>query len=101
MKNAKADANQTEIVAALRTYGCLVQHLHIVGEGVPDLLIGIHKRFGLVEIKDGSKSPSQRKLTPAQIKFWDEWQGFPMALVTDVDGALRFARMLAYEPGKL
>jgi hypothetical protein len=31
------------------------------------------------------------------VKFWDEWRGCPMALVTDVEGALRFARMLTFE----
>jgi hypothetical protein len=105
MRAARVDANQKKIVAALRGYGCAVQHLHEVGRGCPDLVIGCRTRdgflrVGFVEIKDGSKPPSARKKTPDQIKWWDEWQGAPMALVTDVDGALRFARLLAFEPEK-
>jgi hypothetical protein len=98
MRAARVDGPQTAIVKALRSYGCSVTHLHGVGDGCPDLLIGIHGRTGLVEIKDGTKPPSARKKTPAQIKWWDEWRGGPVALVTDVDGALRFARLLAFEP---
>lgn len=36
----RTDANQAEIVAALRTRGALVQSLAGVGAGVPDLLVG-------------------------------------------------------------
>jgi hypothetical protein len=105
MRAARVDKNQADIVKALRGYGCAVQHLHEVGRGCPDLVIGCRTRdgflrVGFVEIKDGSKPPSARKKTPDQIKWWDEWQGAPMALVTDVDGALRFARLLAFEPEK-
>jgi hypothetical protein len=107
MRAARVDANQKKIVAALRGYGCSVTHLHQVGDGCPDLAIATppddrgRRRIGFVEIKDGSKPPSARKLTEDQIKFWDEWKGAPMALVTDVDGALRFARLLAFEPERL
>jgi hypothetical protein len=101
-RRAKVDGNQSAIVAALRGYGCSVQHLHAVGQGCPDLLIGSprggKRRIGLVEVKDGDKVPSARKLTDDQVEFWHEWEGCPMALVTDVDSALRFARALAFEP---
>lgn len=98
MRRARVDANQPEIVKALRAYGCSVQHLHTVGTGVPDLLIGHpHSyRLGLLEVKDGEKSPSRRELTPEQVTFFAEWEGYPIGLATDVDSALRFARMLAF-----
>jgi hypothetical protein len=98
----RVDANQAAIVKALRGYGCSVTHLHGVGLGCPDLLLGIHGRTGLVEIKTpaaGRKKDGGR--TDDQIKWWDEWRGGPVALVTDVDSALRFARLLAFEPEKL
>jgi hypothetical protein len=71
-----------------------------MGEGFPDLIVGHRRsrRIGFMEIKDGLKPPSARKLTEPQERFWKEWDGFPMAVVTDVDGALRFARMLAFGP---
>jgi hypothetical protein len=94
---SRTDATQTAIVKALRGYGCSVTHLHAVGDGCPDLLVGIHKRTGLIECKDGAKSPSARMLTGDQLKWHKEWKGGPVAIVTDVDGALRFARMLAFE----
>jgi len=75
MRAAKVDENQKEIVKALRTLGCSVQHLHNVGAGCPDLLIG-YKGFNiLLEIKDGNKSPSQQKLTSDQIIWHRDWRG--------------------------
>jgi hypothetical protein len=75
MRAAKVDDNQKEIVKALRTLGCSVQHLHSVGAGCPDLLVG-YKGFNiLLEVKDGNKSPSQQKLTPDQVIWHRDWRG--------------------------
>jgi hypothetical protein len=75
MRAAKVDDNQKEIVKALRNLGCSVQHLHNVGAGCPDLLVG-YKGFNiLLEVKDGNKSPSQQKLTPDQIIWHRDWRG--------------------------
>jgi hypothetical protein len=75
MRAAKVDDNQKEIVKALRTLGCSVQHLHSVGAGCPDLLVG-YKGFNiLLEVKDGTKSPSQQKLTPDQVIWHRDWRG--------------------------
>jgi hypothetical protein len=107
VRAARVDANQTAVIKALRGYGCSVYPTHAVGAGFPDLVVGSppgpdgRRRVGFVEVKDGSKPPSARKLTADQIEFWDEWAGCPMAIVTDVDGALRFARLLAFEPERL
>lgn len=35
-RKARVDANQSEVVAALRAVGATVQHLHMVGGGCPD-----------------------------------------------------------------
>ena len=50
MRACKVDANQAAIVKALREYGCSVTHLHRVGDGCPDLLVGINLRTGLAEV---------------------------------------------------
>jgi len=72
---AKVDANQPEIVTALRNVGCTVQHLHNTGEGCPDLLVGYRGHNYLVEVKDGAKPPSARRLTPDQVKWHGSWRG--------------------------
>jgi Holliday junction resolvase len=63
---ARTDSNQTEIVAILRSLGCSVQMLHAVGAGCPDLLVGVAGQNLLIEIKDGSRKPSARRLTSDQ-----------------------------------
>lgn len=75
MRATKVDANQSEIVVALRMVGCSVQPLHMVGKGCPDLLVGRHGINVLIEVKDGSKPPSARKLTPDQVDWHGSWAG--------------------------
>ena len=75
MRAAKIDANQTEIVTTLRKIGATVQILSTVGQGCPDLLVGYKGKNYLVEVKDGSKPPSQRKLTPDQVEWHRDWKG--------------------------
>lgn len=72
---AKVDDNQAEIVAALRKIGASVQPLHAVGQGCPDLLVGWRGITSLLEVKDGKKPPSARKLTPDQEKWHAAWMG--------------------------
>lgn len=88
MRAAKVDGNHREIVAALQAAGCSVQSLAMVGGGVPDLLV-YRPGLGhlLIEVKDGAKSPSRRKLTEAQERWHAAWKG-PVHVVTDVDSAL-------------
>ncbi len=71
---AKVDDNQPEIVAAFRQMGCQVQPLHAVGSGCPDLAVSTSGRTYMVEVKDGSKSPSRRALTPDQQVWHACWQ---------------------------
>lgn len=75
MRRARVDANQPEIVKVFRKMGCSVLHLHTVGKGCPDLLVGIQGKNLLVEIKDGSVKPSDRKLTKDEEKFHLQWSG--------------------------
>ena len=72
---ARTDANQEDIVLHLRAVGCSVQPLHMVGAGVPDLLVGYRGKNYLIEVKDGSKQKSERKLTAAQIVWHGSWSG--------------------------
>lgn len=74
-RRARIDSNQPEIVKEFRKHGCTVQHLHMVGGGCPDILVGYNSVNYLIEIKDGSKFPSERKLTPDEKMWHDEWLG--------------------------
>lgn len=84
---AKADANQPEIVRALRGVGATVQHLHAVGRGCPDILVGFRGDNYLLEIKDGAKPPSAQALTDEEKSWHFEWNG-QVCVVNDVDSAL-------------
>jgi hypothetical protein len=94
---ARTDANKKGIVKSLREAGASVYDLKMP----VDLLVGFEGKTCLVEIKDGSKPPSARKKTDAQIKFWDEWTGGPLVLVTDVESALRMLRIVSAKPARL
>ncbi len=74
-KIARVDCNQKIIVKGLRKYGCSVVSTHQLGGGFPDLVVGFQNRNYLVEVKDGEKPPSQKRLTPCEKEFFDNWQG--------------------------
>ena len=84
---APTDGNQAEIVTALREAGASVQPLHAVGGGCPDLLIGLRGVNFLIEVKDGSRSPSRRRLTPDEADWHTAWRG-QVIVVTCVEDAL-------------
>ena len=95
---ARVDKNHADVVECLRLCGCEVQSLAAVGQGVADALVyhRATKRLMLVEIKDGAKPPSARRLKPNQIAWHARW---PVAVVTsanDVPGLLgaEFAQLL-------
>ena len=89
MKAARVDANHVAIVAELRKAGAFVQSLAGVGKGVPDVLIGFNGKTALIEIKDGAKPPSARRLTPDQLAWHGAWLGGTLAVVDSVEAALR------------
>ena len=87
---AKIDANQEAVVIALRAAGTKVQSLAAIGKGVPDLLCQYQGAFYLIEVKDGRKTPSQRKLTDGQVKWHEEWKCAFLGVVESPDEALKF-----------
>lgn len=72
---ARTDANHAEIVRSLRVIGASVEDLSRVGGGCPDLLVGYHGVTLLLEVKDGTKPPSARKLTGDQVTWHERWRG--------------------------
>lgn len=85
---AKVDANQDQIVSALRAAGAIVQSLAAIGKGCPDLLCAFRGNLFLLEVKDGNKVPSAQKLTDAQAKWHQAW-GALVEVVNSPEAALR------------
>ena len=95
---ARVDANQSEIVAALRAIGVGVKDMSGVGEGVPDLACLWRGATYWIEVKNGRKPPSARKLTIEQIRFHESARlaGVKVHVVSTVDEALAvFGAMVA------
>ena len=84
---AKKDANHAEIVKAFEKMGCSVIDVSMAPVGF-DILVGYGGlTFGVtmpVEIKDGTKPPSARKLTANEAKIHARWTG-GARLVKDFD----------------
>lgn len=85
---ARIDANQPEIVKALRDVGASVQSIASIGQGCPDLLVGYREQTFVMEVKDGAKPPSERKLTDDERDWHADWRG-QLVIVESVDDALR------------
>ena len=85
MKLHRVDANQREIIEALKAAGASVLDLSGVGGGSPDILCGYRGINILMEIKN----PAGRgnRLTPAEHEFMDNWRG-QAGIVSSVEDAL-------------
>ena len=66
----RVDANQPEIVQALRDIGATVQHLHEVGKGCPDILVGYRHNNWAFEIKTKTG-----RMTPDETDWHSLWNG--------------------------
>ena len=78
---ARVDANQDQIVSALRAAGAYVW---IIGLPV-DLLVGYKNHSFLVEVKTTSKKP----LTRLQTDFFRNWTGGTVCRIDSPEAALR------------
>ena len=78
---ARIDANQTQVVSALRAAGAYVW---IIGLPV-DILCGYRNHTFLIEIKSDHK----KKLTKLQQEFFEHWIGGTLCRVDNAEAALR------------
>ena len=78
---ARIDANQTQIVSALRAAGASVW---IIGLPV-DLLVGYKGHTFLVEVKTNAK----KRLTGLQADFFENWGGGTLCRIDSPEAALR------------
>lgn len=96
----RTDRIQSEIVSALRKHGASVQPIHQLGRGIPDLLVGYGGRNFLLELKDGSKPPSARRLTPDEREWHQQWKG-QAAIVNSAEEAIKLIGLKSEPPHKL
>lgn len=99
MKHGKVDANQAQIVEALRAIGCSVQILSDVGGGVPDLLVGTGYPNGaprnyLLEVKG-----EHGRQTIDQVDWHDAWRG-QYAIVRSAEEAIRVVTFSTGQAGR-
>lgn len=68
---AKVDANQEQVVSALRAAGASVQSLARIGKGCPDLLVGYGcpATLFLMEVKRGKAKPNAM-----QVRWHEGWK---------------------------
>lgn len=74
-QRAKIDDNHGDLREVARKMGVSWFDTHQVGNGFGDAVIGLCGLNVLIEIKDGSKPPSKRALTPMEIDFHSSWLG--------------------------
>ena len=87
---ARRDDNEQDIIKAMRAEGAYVKQIN--DEGLFDLLVSHRGETLLIEVKDGAKPPSARRLTDAEQKFHDEWPGDNLYIVNSVEEAIALLR---------
>ena len=83
MRHGRVDANQAEIVAALRKVGASVVSIADIGKGCPDILVGFRGVNHLMELKTATGT-----LTDDEREWRAAWRGSGF-LVRSVEEALR------------
>jgi hypothetical protein len=81
---SRVDANQPDIVRALRGIGASVLHCHVLKNAF-DILVGYRGRTFLMEIKATEKD----KLTPGEAEFMATWRGSTYHIVYTPDQAIK------------
>lgn len=88
---ARVDRNHSEIARAMERVGGYVIDCSHVGSGFPDFIVAFRGRWTLIEVKDGEKPLSRRKLTPDQVIFHAEAmaKGCKVHVVENVEQAVK------------
>lgn len=90
-RSARVDDNQREIVEGLRKYGASVLITSQLKNAF-DILVGYNGVNYIMEIKDGSKPPSQRKLTKGEQNFKNTWKGGEYYIVLNLEQAINIIK---------
>ena len=66
----RQDGNHHEICDEFTRLGAFVVDTSPLGDGRPDIFVGIDGVFMPIEIKDGARPPSKRSLSNDEIDWW-------------------------------
>lgn len=81
---ARKDDNHTEIVNEFRRLGWSVLDIAQL-KNCCDLVVAKDGYTVAVEVKDGEKPPSKRKLSQGEVKFRDSWKGIYFLVMSKED----------------
>lgn len=85
---ARIDANQNPIARALVAVGYSVLDLHLVGGGVPDVLVaGTDRRTGMKRMWLMEIKTDKGKVEKNQTEWHEAWRGPPVHVVRSVEEA--------------
>lgn len=90
------DTNHSEIAQALAKFGPEPIDTTKVGAGFPDLVWPFQGMTILIEIKT-----TEGTLTPAQIRFNQEWRGGPVFVITHVEDIPKMISLIEKSASKL
>jgi len=87
---ARTDSNHQDIVKSLRDIGCTVLNTHQLKNAF-DILVGYRGNLFIVEIKDGDKPKSARKLTEGEEKCKRDFErvGVSYNVIESVEEAIK------------
>ena len=91
--NPRKDRNHNEIKELFEGMGLTVWDAAGGHGGIPDLIVGYGCVSALVEVKDGKKAPSERRLTSSQNDYFVKMQGANF-VVKNVDEAIAVANWI-------
>lgn len=79
---AKRDANHRVVADAFRHLGCSVFETDRVGEGFPDIVVGLLGQSWLIEVKNPETAYGRGGLNKTQSAFAASWRGSPITVIT-------------------
>lgn len=100
MRAKRKDANHNDIQNYLLERGWSVHDTSALGFGFPDALVGKPEFCAVVEIKDGDKPPSARKLTKDEQDFKDTWTGPYVLALSPEDAYQQLETLYAQSLGR-
>lgn len=96
-RRVSKDLNHDAIVKELLTAGCSVHDCSMVGDGFPDIAVGMYGLTYLVEIKSEKRIHKQKGdgRKKNQIDFANTWKGTPVIVATNTEQVLKKIMQIA------